>query len=201
MQPVGCTLEEARGGDVDDLAPLLRLHGWEHSATGEEHAAQVDRHHTIPLLDRDFEPGAARQHAHQRGVVDEYVDRAEAIERGTCHRFGRIFARDIDAEPERRKALGSKRLGHSLGGRLVDVRRHHACADASEFLGGDLADALAATGDDDGAVFKIEAFVWHDVRHWRGRNETGADRRQLNSLGLERYAGLALRRLGAMPTW
>src|SRR5215475_558858 len=55
------------------------------------------------------------------------------------------IARDIDAEPERRKALGSKRLGHSLGGRLIDVGRHHACADASEFPGVDLADALAAT--------------------------------------------------------
>src|SRR5262249_21635073 len=99
-----------RRRDVDDLAAPLRLHRREYRAAGEEHAAQVDGHDAIPFLDRDFEPGASRQHAHQRGVVDEDVDRAEALERGLRHGFRRLFAGDVGCETDGLEALRGERL-------------------------------------------------------------------------------------------
>src|SRR5262249_23994171 len=113
----------------------------------------------VPFLDRDLEPRAARQHAHQRGVVDQHVDRAEAVERGLRHRLVRLLAGDVGRDADRPEALRGERLGHRFGGGAVDVGRDHPGAGLGEFLRIDLADALAAAGDDDGTPSQIKPLV------------------------------------------
>ena len=50
---------------------------------------------------------------------------------------------------------------HALGRLAVDVGGDHVGAGARELLRVDLADALAAAGDDDDAARKVEAVVRH----------------------------------------
>src|SRR5262245_25154294 len=178
VQPVGRALPHPRGGDVDDLAAPSRLHGGKHRAAGEEHAAQVDRHHPVPLLDRDLEPGAPRQHAHQRGVVDEHVDRPETIERRLRHGLGRVLAGDVGGEADGLAPLRGERLGHGFRRRAVDVGGDHAGARLGEFLGVDLADALAAPGDDDGASGQIKALAHAGASQDEGLTLHGTPRRR-----------------------
>jgi hypothetical protein len=137
----------------------LRLHGGKRRAAGQEHAAQVDCHDPVPLLDRNIEPGPARKHAHERGIVDKHVDGAEALERGRSHRSRGFLARNVGGKTDHLQALRDQGLGHRFRGRAIDIGRDHMGAGLGEFFHIDLADSLAAAGDDDGASDQIKALV------------------------------------------
>jgi hypothetical protein len=112
----------------------LRLHRGKHRAAGQEHAAQVDRHHPVPLLDRDIEPGPAREHAHERGVVDEHVDGAEGFDRSLGHRFGGCFACNVGGKTDRLQALRDQGFGHRFRRGAIDIGRDHVGAGLGELF-------------------------------------------------------------------
>jgi hypothetical protein len=109
--------------------------------------------------DRDVEPGPAREHAHERGIVDEHVDGAEGFDRSLCHRFGGCFACNVGGKPDRLQALRDQGLGHRFRRGGIDIGRDHVGAGLGELFRIDLADPLAAAGDDDGASDQIKALV------------------------------------------
>ncbi len=79
--------------DGDDLAGFLLAHGRQHGAAAEKQAAQIYRHEPVPFFGVDgFDPSAVHRHdGENRGVVDQNVDTAEALERSRGHLLGRIF--------------------------------------------------------------------------------------------------------------
>jgi hypothetical protein len=146
------------------LPRFCDLHGREHWTAGQEHAAQVDRHHPVPFLYRYFQPRAARQNAHQRGIVDEHVDAAETLKRGLRHGVGAFLACDIGQETEDLQALCAQCAGDGFGGSAIDVGRNDPGAGSGELLDIDLPDTFAPTGDDHGSSIEIET-VAHAVPH------------------------------------
>jgi hypothetical protein len=73
-----------------DLAGFLTAHRRQHGTAGEEQAAQVDGHQTVPFFRIDaFDPAAIHRHdGKHRRVVDQHIDAAEALERACRHLLG-----------------------------------------------------------------------------------------------------------------
>src|SRR5262249_20318440 len=138
-------LERGAGADVDDLAVALLAHMGDDGTARQPGAAEIDRHHAVPLGGVDLIERRAR-HRHggeDRGVVDEDVDAAVALDRASGHfRDARLLG-DVGAHGEathlRRHALGRRpvELGDDDGGALL-------CKPAGICF----ADAVPATGDD-----------------------------------------------------
>ena len=126
------------GGDVDDLAGFLRAHGRQHGAAAEKQAAQIDRHELIPFRRIDgFDAAAVHRHdGENRGVVDENIDAAEAIESLRGHFLGRVLVRHIDVlqgrsiSPARRVVLLISCRGLSAAGLSISAMTTRAPAPA-----------------------------------------------------------------------
>jgi hypothetical protein len=89
-------------------------------------------------------------------------------ERSARHRRHRLLIGNIDAEAERHAASRRDRRCDCYRRGRVDIGRHHARTGYRKLLSVDLANALAAAGDDHSAAGEIKARI--------GRHRALADR-------------------------
>ncbi len=66
------------GGDIDDPPPITPLHAGEGGPNGVKRGRKIDRHQGVPTRDRKF---LDRRDVLNAGVVDQYIDAAEARRR------------------------------------------------------------------------------------------------------------------------
>src|SRR6185312_4224074 len=90
---------------------------------------------------------------------------AEPVDRRLRHRLRRGFVGDVGVQTDRLAIGPHDTLRHLFGGRTVDVGSDDLGAGSRELLGIDLADALAAAGDDGDAAFEIETGIACHVRY------------------------------------
>ena len=157
MQPVRRPGPHPARGNIDDLALALFLHLGIDGAATEEHAPEVHRHHPVPFPDVDPVPWLARKFAHQGGVVDQPVDAPVSLDRRFGHAPDRLFIRNVGRLGDRHAALGDDLLGHFDAGLGIDVGDDKLGPGRRQMTAIDLAETLAAAGDDDRPAGEIEA--------------------------------------------
>ncbi len=91
----------------------------------QERAANVDRHHPIPLVDRDLLEGSPPDQ--QRGIVDESVDVADLIEQ----RDHILLVTDIADDVTVGKDVGRRDFGSAFA-QLADETRADAARPARD---------------------------------------------------------------------
>ena len=104
MHPERRPAHHRRGGPVDDRAAAraqVRMHGFR----TEERALQIDRHHPVPLLDRDLKEWLALERGVEPGIVDEGIDAPKRLRGAPGHGQTGGFVGDIDRERDRTAAL------------------------------------------------------------------------------------------------
>jgi hypothetical protein len=90
------------GGDIDDATEPVLAHRRQHSPSGVKRRGEIDREDRVPLLDRKlFE----RRDMLNAGIVDEHVEPAVLVERGSSHsrdgiRPGHVGRRIADRDSE-----------------------------------------------------------------------------------------------------
>ena len=90
-------------------------------AAGEEHAAAVDRHDVVPVLDRRLVDGAERDHA---GVGHQAVQPVPRPGRRLDHRLGIGLHRDISDDHDEPVRAAARRGDRPAQRIAVDVGRH-----------------------------------------------------------------------------
>ena len=127
VEKVRCPLEYRARRDVDDAAPLVAPHLRHHGLGAQEHAAHVDGHQPVPLLDGDFGERLHLQRGEHGGVGDQDVDLAEALHGGPHHAVDGGFVGHVGGEGDGLAALLLDHLGrpalHPAGRRPPPWRR------------------------------------------------------------------------------
>ena len=122
-------------------------------ATWRDHQirpAHIHRHDAVPGVGVPLVEIARLERRIERGIVDQDVDLAEALD-GLRHQvLDRLFVADVELDAGHR--IGAMAAGDFLGQLLAvgDVGDHHARAFGGERLRIMPADALGAAGDDRG---------------------------------------------------
>ncbi len=86
------------GRDVHDPPPAALHHAGKEGPRAEKRAGGVDRHHPVPVFERD--PGERRGRG-RPGVVHENVDLAEPLRSRIVHDADALGVRDVAAERPR----------------------------------------------------------------------------------------------------
>jgi hypothetical protein len=152
---VGQTDESALRADIDDAAAAAgRRHRAGDRLAHEEYAAQVDRHHFVPVGLGDIEGGASESEA---GVVDEHVD---PTMRGDDGRYSLVDRGDVAYVPPLGVRGQAPRLG--LGGQVGEIGvgacgRDDDRSGLGQQAGQFAPDSLRRAGDYDDAAAEIEA--------------------------------------------
>jgi hypothetical protein len=138
--------------DVDDPPAPALLHLRHDRTATEERAGEIDAHHFLPVGLGDVLD--VRGRSRDAGVVDEYVDRAEAPPRGLDHRLDVARASDVGRDGEGAPAARADlpldradRLAVSRGDDDARTRVGERDRDRTS-------DALAASGDDRNPCFE-----------------------------------------------
>ncbi|MCY1368279.1 hypothetical protein D9M69_552500 [compost metagenome] len=116
-----------------------------------QRASEVDGDELVPLGGLGLGEGLEHVPA---GVVDQHVDRAEALHHGGHGRVDAGAVGDVAAEGLGLAAVGADLRGHRFGGLEVHVEHRHAGAVLGETAAGGAADAATAAGDDHCLVLK-----------------------------------------------
>ena len=134
----------------------MLLHLGIDGAAAEEHAPEVHRHHPVPFPDVDPVPWLAGKIAHQGGIVYQPVDAPEGLDRRFGHALDRLFIGDVGRLGDRHAALGDDLLGYFDAGLAIDVGDNQLGPGRRQMTAIDLAETLAAAGDDDRPAGEIE---------------------------------------------
>ena len=127
--------------DVDDVARAARHHAPHRLLRAVDHRAQIEVELAGDALRALL---GQRGHGHDPGVVDEHVERPEALLDLVEERDqGRVVG-DVDPEPE---PAGAERGSRTLRQLAIQVAYRDARALARQRLGDRAADAAAASGD------------------------------------------------------
>ena len=149
---VGARMPAGERRHVEDVAAPALAHVAEHRLSAQEHRLEVDRDVEVPQFLGDLRYGGG---AGDPGVVDQDVDRAEAVDGLRHHRLHRRLVGDVGGDGQRLVAERPDLPGHRLYLGRGPRRQRDVGSLARQCERGRPADAAPGPGNDGGLILQF----------------------------------------------